>query len=104
MPVPQMQQIEISVEGTEHATFQAAAVALGVARDDREWEYCLQEAVGFKSAQQLRHLFAILLLWCTPAKPEDLFLQFKEVSAITPAFKQACTTYGIARRQISSRL
>ncbi len=66
----------------EYPTFHAAAVALGVARDDREWEYCLQEAVGFKSAQQLRHLFAILLLWCTPSEPANLFMQFQEVGSL----------------------
>ncbi len=67
------------VDGVEHDTFHAAAVAMGVAQDDREWELCLQEAVAFKSAAQLRHLFAILLLWSTPAKPVDLFLKFVQV-------------------------
>ena len=46
--------------------------------NDQEWVDCLQEATNFKMPQQLRELFAIVCLFCTPTNIPELWETFHE--------------------------
>ncbi len=51
---------------------------MGLLENDNEWRQCLQEAAIMQSGAQLRSLFVTLLLFCQPAKPDELWEEFKE--------------------------
>ena len=53
-----------------YPTFCEACLARGLLEDDGEWRQCLLEASVMQTGKQLRDLFATLLLFCSPAKPE----------------------------------
>ena len=67
-----------SVDGESCESFHDACLRRGLLEDDREWDICLQEAAEIKTGSQLRHLFATLLLFCTPAQPRILWLKFRD--------------------------
>ena len=67
-----------TVNGTVMPTFKAACKALGYLEDDRDAYNCLSEAASFATAQQMRDLFVLILLNCTPANPKDLWDNFKD--------------------------
>ncbi|CAF4775514.1 unnamed protein product, partial [Rotaria sp. Silwood2] len=54
-----------------------AAKRRGLLHDDTEYERCTTEAVLFQMPQQLRTLFCVILLYCKPTKPIDLWNSFK---------------------------
>ncbi|CAF3394559.1 unnamed protein product [Rotaria sp. Silwood2] len=58
-------------------TFIEAAKRRSLLRDDTEYERCMPEAVIFQMPQQLRTLFCVILLYCNPTKPVDLWNSFK---------------------------
>ena len=62
-----------TVNGVVHPTFKAACYALGLLDDDKEWHDCLQEASLWGSNQQLRELFATMLLYCEVVDPLQLW-------------------------------
>jgi PIF1-like helicase/Helitron helicase-like domain at N-terminus len=62
-----------TVNGYIYKNFKEACICLGFLQDDAEWDTCLREASQIKSGQQLRHLFAMILLFCQPAAPERLW-------------------------------
>ena len=67
-----------TVNGVEHPTFHDACLALGLLENDNEWKRCLQEAGDMQTGHQLRSLFIVILLHCTPAQPADLWNQFRD--------------------------
>ncbi len=67
-----------TVNNVECATFKEACIAMGLLENDNEWRQCLQEAAIMQSGAQLRSLFVTLLLFCQPAKPDELWEEFKE--------------------------
>lgn len=64
--------------GLLHPTFREACLARGLLEDDGEWRQCLLEASAMQTGEQLRNLFVTLLLFCSPAKPERLWNEFRE--------------------------
>ncbi|RAW19990.1 hypothetical protein PC110_g23568, partial [Phytophthora cactorum] len=46
---------------------------MGLLESDEENHRCLSEAALFQIAGQLRHLFAVLLVYCGPASPAELW-------------------------------
>lgn len=64
--------------GVTYPTFREACLARGLLEDDGEWRQCLLEASVMQTGEQLRYLFATLLLFCSPAKPELLWNEFHE--------------------------
>jgi len=66
-----------TVDGAVLPSFQAAARRRGLLNDDGEWEHCLREAVSYQAPFSLRQLFAIILCFCEPAQPFQLWLQFR---------------------------
>lgn len=68
-----------TVNGHEYASFAEACVALGLARDDSEWDGCLQDASLWKMPMQLRKLFAMILALNSPKDPLRLWSSFRDV-------------------------
>lgn len=64
--------------GVLHPTFRDACLAQGLLEDDGEWRQCLLEASAMQTGGRLRNLFATLLLFCSPTKPEQLWNEFQE--------------------------
>jgi hypothetical protein len=60
-----------------HPTFHAACIARGLLEDDGEWNQCLAEASQMQTGTRLRHLFATILLFCTPSQPHQLWQQYR---------------------------
>ncbi|KAG4041810.1 hypothetical protein PC123_g22683 [Phytophthora cactorum] len=46
---------------------------MGLIESDEENHHCLSEATLFQMAGQLWHLFAVLLVYCDPASPAELW-------------------------------
>jgi PIF1-like helicase len=65
------------VNGYPCNTFKESCILLGLLQDDTEWDTCLHEASKIKTGQQLRHLFAMILLFCQPTTPEQLWNNHK---------------------------
>lgn len=61
-----------------HPTFHAACLARGLLEDDGEWAQCLTEASMMQTGHRLRHLFATILLFCAPSRPDHLWDQFRD--------------------------
>ena len=64
--------------GITYPTFREACLARGLLEDDGEWRQCLLEASHMQTGERLRYLFATLLLFCSPAKPERLWNEFRQ--------------------------
>ena len=64
--------------GTTYPTFFKACLAMGLLEDDGEWRQCLLEASHMQTGEQLRQLFALLLLSCTPTEPALLWNDFRQ--------------------------
>ncbi len=60
-------------DGTVCPTYKEAALKRGMLESDIEWDSCLREASLYKMPAQLRHLFAIILVFGGPAKPGKLW-------------------------------
>ena len=66
-----------------HPTFQLAAIAKGLLKDDLEWDQCLTEAALFMMPEKMIFLFASILLHCSPSDPLKLWNDHK-LSLIKP--------------------
>ncbi|GAN11433.1 ATP-dependent helicase RRM3-like [Mucor ambiguus] len=66
-----------TVNGVVYPTYQAAARALGLLASDNEWHNCLEEAALTQSAISLHKLFCIILSFCAPSNPYELWQTFK---------------------------
>ena len=65
-----------TVDGEVCATHQEACRRRGLLQDDREWDAAMADAVRMRRPGQIRHLLAILLLFCGPADPAALFQRY----------------------------
>jgi hypothetical protein len=61
------------MDGTEHNTFKDACIAMGLLADDNEWHQALEEAGLWASGQQLRDMFASMLMFCEVTNPKQLW-------------------------------
>ena len=50
----------------------AAAFAMGLVADDKEWDLAMEEANNSASAAQMRSLFVVILTHCGPMNPSLL--------------------------------
>ena len=57
-------------------TYQEVCRELGLLRDDLEWQAVLEEAVTTKLCPQIRELFVVILRFCLPSNPRQLFDEF----------------------------
>lgn len=58
-----------TVGGVLQASYQAAAIAMGLMEDDRELDKAVDEAAAFKFGEPIRSLFLSILLFSTPSDP-----------------------------------
>ena len=65
-----------SVDGTLLETYQEVCRVLGLLQDDKEWEEVLSEGAATKMSYALRELFVIILIFCYPANPVELFNKY----------------------------
>ena len=66
-----------TVNTTVYYTFKETCVAIGFMDNDNESNVCLNEASSFATSQQMRELFALILLNCAPLNPRELWDTFK---------------------------
>ena len=67
-----------TVDGICLENFSEAAFALLLLEGDIQWHACLSEASLFKFGPELRHLFAFILVNCSPSEPLRLRDDFKK--------------------------
>ncbi|XP_077128631.1 uncharacterized protein LOC143784336 isoform X1 [Ranitomeya variabilis] len=67
-----------TVHGVTHETFKDAALALGLLFDDSLWRNTLLDASILNMPAQLHDMFAYICIFGPPAKPRDLWDEFKE--------------------------
>ena len=58
-------------------SFADAARARGLAENDSEWDDCLNEGSLSKMPSQLRTLFVVILVFCTPNNSNALWEKYK---------------------------
>ena len=63
----------MSIDGIKYETYQEVCRVLGLLQDDLEWDEALTEGSFTKMSSSLRELFVIIVLFCQPANPRDLF-------------------------------
>ena len=66
-----------TVDNHVYATYQQACLARGLLEDDGEWRQCLADAAVFKTGEQLRALFVMILRDGHPSEPDKLWDNFK---------------------------
>ncbi|XP_074305486.1 uncharacterized protein LOC141640695 [Silene latifolia] len=75
-----------TVDKIVHPTYKSACNALGLLDGDEEWHVALTETASWATAQQLRQMFATLLLFCEVADPKQLWLDhWKELLILVSA-------------------
>ena len=62
-----------AVNGIVYPTFKSACYALRFLDDDKEWINCLKEVAHWATGEQLRALFATILLHCEVSDPSELW-------------------------------
>jgi hypothetical protein len=62
-----------TMDGIEHDTFKYACIAMGLFANDNEWHQALEEANVWASGQQLRDMFASMLMFCEVTNPRQLW-------------------------------
>ena len=60
-----------------YGSYREAAFARGLVLDDREWSDCIREAAVYMMPQQLRALFAVILINCEVANPVTIWEEFR---------------------------
>ncbi len=73
IPAPTSFQDVRTYDGRIYDTFRDAAKAQGLLQDDEEWNRCMDEAASTCPPSQLRHIFTIILVFCNPIHPTELF-------------------------------
>ena len=62
--------------GKNCETYKEVCRELGLLKDDMEWQKVLEESAVTKLCPQIRELFVIILMFCEPANPRELFDEF----------------------------
>ena len=70
-----------TVEGNLCSSFCEACFRLGLLEDDNQYHLAMQEASVSNSAASLRSLFAVILTWCEPSNPLEIYEHHKESMA-----------------------
>lgn len=67
-----------TVNGVIYQTYQAACKALDLIEDDSHWDDTLKEASVTDSPSKLRQLFTIIIVFCHPSEPIELWTKYKK--------------------------
>ena len=62
-----------TVNGHLHETYKEACRSLGLLQDDQEYHRVLQEAALTHLSPQIRQLFVMILIFCSPSNASELF-------------------------------
>ncbi|XP_074267172.1 uncharacterized protein LOC141590478 [Silene latifolia] len=65
-----------TVNGQTYATFQEAALKRHLIEEDNTVDMCLGEACEVQMPYALRHLFAVVLIFCQPRNPGELWAKY----------------------------
>ena len=65
-------------QGDEYVTYKETCLAMGLLEDDQEWIFGMEEVSLSGSAKQMRSTFAVILQYCRPTRPVEIFEKFKE--------------------------
>ena len=67
-----------TVEGDLCSSFRDACLRLGLLEDDNQYHLAMDEASVSNSPASLRTLFAVILTWCEPSNPLEIYENHKE--------------------------
>ncbi|XP_053595538.1 uncharacterized protein LOC128667851 [Microplitis demolitor] len=67
-----------TVNGVVYQSYQAGCKALDLIEDDSHWDETLKEACVTDSPFKLRQLFAIIVVFCHPSDPKELWTKYKK--------------------------
>ena len=79
-------------DGIIHPTFRDTASSYGLTQDDSEWDRCLQEATINCLPCQIRHIFSMILVHCSPSNPRGLFTKYFEAMSEDLIHKYSTST------------
>ena len=67
-----------TVDGDLCSSFREACLKLGLLEDDNQYHLAMEEATVSNSPASLRTLFAVILAWCEPSNPLEIYNNHKE--------------------------
>ena len=67
-----------TIDGKVHETYQEVCQTLGLLSDDNEWAEVLTDAAVTKVCPQIRALYVVILMFCSPSNGAKLFEDFWE--------------------------
>ena len=70
-----------TVNGDHCSSFREACFKLGLLEDDSQYHLAMEEASVGNSPASLRSLFAVILTWCEPSSPLEIYEHHKEAMA-----------------------
>ena len=70
-----------NVNGDLCGSFREACFKLGLLEDDNQYHMAMEEASVSNSAASLRSFFAVILTWCEPSNPLEIYEHQKETMA-----------------------
>ena len=70
-----------TVNGDLCSSFREACFKLGLLEDDNQYHLAMEEASVGNSPANLRSLFAVILTWCEPSSPLEIYEHHKEAMA-----------------------
>ena len=70
-----------TVNGDLCSSFREACFKLGLLKDDSQYHLAMEEASVGNSPASLRSLFAVILTWCEPSSPLEIYEHHKEAMA-----------------------
>ena len=70
------ENLKILDSGYKCETFKEVCREIGLLKDDLEWQRVLEDSATTKLCPQLRELFVIILMFCQPSNPRELFNEF----------------------------
>ena len=70
-----------TVDGDLCSSFHEACLKLGLLEDDNQYHLAMEEAIISNSPASIRTLFAVILAWCEPSNPTEIYDNHKEALA-----------------------
>ena len=67
-----------TVDGYLCSSFSEACLKLALLKDDNQYHLAMEEATVSNSPASIRTLFAVILAWCEPSNPLEIYDNHKE--------------------------
>jgi len=81
-----------TVNGDLCSSFLEACLKLGLLEDDNQYHLAMEEAIVSNSPTSIHTLFAVILAWCEPSNPLDIYDNHKE-AMVEDFLHQQCTLH-----------